>query len=90
MAPAIDVSGDITPGGKILVKGGAAEASTQVSILLDGQPLGTTTSDANGSFWTDLTLPDTIAAGSHELRAIATAPGGGEFNQPFEFVVASR
>lgn len=89
-APAIDVSGEMTPGGEVLVKGGAAKANTQVSILLDGRPLGTTNSDANGSFSAYLTLPDTITVGSHELRAVAIAPDGGEFNQPFQFEVRSH
>ncbi len=73
--PAIDVSGHMTPGGEVWVKGGPAKANTTISILLDGQPFGTAVSDSNGSFAVALTLSSTVAAGSHDVQVVATAPG---------------
>jgi hypothetical protein len=88
--PGVDVWGDFTPGGQILVKGGMVTPGSEVSILLDGSRLGTATAGEVGSFDTTLTLPDDVAAGRHVIEAIGTTADGGAYDQSFPIEVASR
>ncbi|WP_127473451.1 Ig-like domain-containing protein [Microbacterium sulfonylureivorans] len=53
---------------------GTAEPGSEVEVSVDGRPIGTTTTDADGN-WT-LTPTTPLPDGEHEITATATDPAG--------------
>lgn len=53
---------------------GTAEALSTVTVLVDGSPAGTTTTDSNGN-WT-FAIPNALASGLHALTATAEDTAG--------------
>jgi uncharacterized delta-60 repeat protein len=73
---------------KTLVIGGAAEATSLVTVLLNGAVIGTTTADAVGK-WSFNYTGTTLADGSYALTATATDAAGntGAASAPFNVIV---
>ena len=71
----VDV-GDGVADGTILARGDGLMANSEVRIELHSTPvlLGTTTTDANGSFQTTVSMPPVVSAGTHHIVAIGIAP----------------
>jgi LPXTG-motif cell wall-anchored protein len=66
----IVVTGDLTPGGTISVAGsGFAKSASGFRVELHSDPilLGTVSTDAEGAFALDATVPKTIEAGAHTV-----------------------
>ena len=60
--------------GEVTIEGEEFEGETEVSLLLEGAlgeiSLGTTTTDAEGTFSLTVTLPSTAAPGGYRIRAV--------------------
>jgi hypothetical protein len=91
---AIGVSIEVEPGGPIgaaivHVHGEGLQSETSVRVELHSEPvlLGTVTTDANGSFATDVRLPAIVPPGTHHIVAISTAPDGGTVTTTRELFV---
>ncbi len=76
VAPAIDVSGRLHPGGSVFIKGGLFAAGSPVEITLDGRPFATTTTDSRGSFMSEPVLPTETSVGAHEIGVRSTSVDG--------------
>jgi subtilisin-like proprotein convertase family protein len=70
-----DTLGDGITNDNTLVISGTAEANAAVEVFLDGGSLGTTVADGVGDWSFDNTASP-IAAGSHDLTAVATDAAG--------------
>ncbi len=58
---------------------GAAEPNSTVTIIVDGNPVGTTTADASGNY--TFTLPTPLSDGAHAVTATST-DGNGNTSAP--------
>ena len=67
------VQGDKLTADNTLTVAGTAEPGSVVSVIVDGQPVGTVVADANGA-WTFTTLP--LGDGNHSITATATDAAG--------------
>ena len=65
---------------------GTAEPGSQVIILVDGEPVGSTVADENGEF--AFTLPDGVSPGEHEIAAVAVDEAGNRSDVSPEVTVA--
>jgi len=68
--PTVTVSGDLQPGGTIVVRGsGLAAGSDAVRVELHSTPqvLGTATTDASGAFELTATIPASTPVGAHSV-----------------------
>ena len=65
-----DIAG---PGTVVSVEGSGWEAGTRVRIQFDGADVATTTVGDEGSFSTEVTIPEDATPGRHTLRAIGTS-----------------
>ena len=61
-------------GGDVTIEGEGFEEAAEVSLMLEGAPgeipLGSATTDAEGTFSLTVTLPAAAAAGSYRIRAL--------------------
>ncbi len=68
----------VSPGQTITVSISGFAPSTQVNLALDGQALGSITTDASGAGAGTVTIPSNISAGTHTLSATGTSAVGGD------------
>jgi len=68
----------VNPGQTITVSISGFAPSTSVSLALDGQALGSITTDASGAGSGSVTIPSNITPGTHTLSATGTSAVGGD------------
>jgi LPXTG-motif cell wall-anchored protein len=68
---------NVTPGQTITVSISGFAPSTQVSLALDGQALGSVTTDGSGAASATVTIPSNITPGTHTLSASGDSGVGG-------------
>ena len=68
----------VSPGQTITVSISGFAPSTQVNLALDGQALGSITTDASGAGSGTVTIPSNITPGTHTLSASGTSFVGGD------------
>ena len=68
----------VAPGGTITFRGGGFASNSTITITLSpsSQVLGTATTDANGGFAVEVTIPSNTAEGTHTLEASGVDPDG--------------
>ena len=70
--------GAVTAGGSVIMAGSGLEPDNDRILVLVGQgltvDLGTVTTDGDGKFSKELTIPSHLPAGTYELRAIGDEP----------------
>jgi hypothetical protein len=66
-------------GSTVSVNGTGFSATEQVNVEVDGGVVLSTTSDGNGNFATSITLPPSLAIGSHTISATGASSGHSAF-----------
>lgn len=62
----------VAPGTQLAVEGTGWQQGSRVRIQFDGTPVGTTTVGDEGTFSTDVAIPEDAAPGQHTLGAVGT------------------
>lgn len=78
-APSLAVSATVvTPGDPLTVSGSGWLPASEVTLTFLSSPvvLGTATTDANGAFTTQVTIPADASPGRHTIRATGLGPAG--------------
>jgi LPXTG-motif cell wall-anchored protein len=68
----------VAPGQTITVSISGFAASTPVNLSLDGQALGSLTTDSSGAGSATVTIPNNVSAGTHTLSASGKSTVGGD------------
>jgi LPXTG-motif cell wall-anchored protein len=79
---------NVTPGQTITVSVSGFAPSSQVNLALDGQAVGSITTDGSGSGSGSFTVPSNISPGTHTLSASGTAGVGGACDPSTTLTVA--
>lgn len=69
-------SSTVAAGGSTVISGEGCLPSTDVSVGLGDDQLGTTTADGAGAFSATVTIPEDTAPGDYELVALCTSAAG--------------
>lgn len=79
---------NVTPGQTITVSVSGFAPSSQVNLAIDGQAIGSLTTDASGSGSGSFTVPSNLSPGTHTLSASGTAGAGGTCDPSTTLTVA--
>ncbi len=79
---------DVTPGQTITISISGFAPSTQVNLALDGQAIGSLTTDGSGSGSGSFTVPSNLSPGTHTLSASGDSGVGGTCDPSTTLTVA--
>lgn len=70
------VTGTFRAGGTVVISGGGFAPGSEVKCEVNGQVVATTTADAEGNFFCEITVPSNLVGRRITVRAVGIATGG--------------